>query len=135
MRWLAYVHPALMIAVLALALFVLREGLGIRRARLRQQPFDSRRHRRWARVLISLVAAGFVLGLASMGWLRGRPLGDSVHFPLALGAGLGMGTAAALGLWLERGAPPRARAAHALCAAAGVLLGLGAAVAGMAILP
>lgn len=134
-RWLAYLHPALMIAVLALALFVLREGLRIRRARLARTAFDSRRHRRFARVLVPLVAGGALAGLLSMGWLRDRPLAESVHFPLASGAMLLIVAAGGIGLWLERGAPLRARTVHALCGAVGVLLALGAAVAGMAILP
>lgn len=135
MRWPAYVHPALMIGVLGLALFVLREGLRIRRARLAGRPFDSRRHQRWARVLLVLVLLGLALGLASMGLLRERPVGESVHFPLALGSAAGITLAGALGAWLSRGAPPRVRVVHAACGAAGVLLGLGAAVAGFAILP
>lgn len=135
MRWLAYLHPVLMIAVLALALFVLRDGLRIRRARLARSAFDSRRHRRLARVVVLLVVGGAAAGLVSMGWLRGRPLAESVHFPLASGAALLIVAAGGLGLWLERGAPLRARTVHALCGVLGVLLALGAAVAGMAILP
>ena len=68
MRWLAYLHPLLMISVLALALFVLREGLRIRRARLAGTAFDSRRHRRLARWVVLLVVAGALAGLFSMGW-------------------------------------------------------------------
>jgi hypothetical protein len=135
MRWLAYVHPGLMIGVLALALFVLREGLQVRRARVLGNPFDSSRHQRWARILVVLVALGFALGLASLGLLRGRPVGGSVHFPLALASGVGITLAGALGTWLARGAPARVRVIHAACGAAGVLLGIGAAIAGLAILP
>ena len=135
MRWLAYLHPLLMISVLALALFVLREGLRIRRARLAGTAFDSRRHRRLARWVVLLVVGGALAGLFSMGWLRGRPLAESVHFPLAGAAALLIVAAGGFGLWLERGAPLRARTVHALCGAMGVLLALGAAVAGMAILP
>ncbi len=135
MRWPAYVHPGLMIGVLALALFVLREGLRVRRARLLGNPFDSSRHQRWARILVGLVVLGFGLGLASLGLLRGQPVGESVHFPLALASAAGITLAGALGTWLAWGAPPRVRAVHAVCGAAGVLLGIGAAIAGLALFP
>lgn len=133
--WLAYVHPVLMLALVALALFVLREGLGIRRARLARGPFDSSRHRRLARVLVVGVAAGAVLGVVSVVWLRGDPPARSVHFPIVLATVALLACAGGLGLALERGAGGRARAVHALCGALGVLLALAAAVAGMAILP
>lgn len=135
MRWLAYVHPALMLLVLALALFVLREGLRVRRARLARRSFDSTRHRRLARVLALAVPLGFALGLTSMGWLRGESVAGSVHFPFAAGATIGIGLAATLGLRLERGASLRTRTVHAICGAIGVLLALGAGIAGLAILP
>ena len=135
MRWPAYVHPGLMIGVLALALFVLREGLRIRRARLLGKPFDSSRHQRWARILVVLVLLGFALGLASLGLLRGRPVGESVHFPLALASATGIALAGALGTWLSRGASLRVRTIHAACGAAGVLLAIAAAAAGLALLP
>jgi hypothetical protein len=134
-RWLAYVHPVFMLALLALALLVLREGLGIRRARLARAPFDASRHRRLARVLVPAVVAGAVLGVVSIVWLRGDPPTRSVHFPIALGAAALMSCAGVLGLVLERGGGGRTRAMHALCGALGVLLALAAAVAGMAILP
>jgi hypothetical protein len=124
-----------MIGVLALALFVLREGLRVRRGRLLGNPFDSSRHQRWARILVVLVALGFALGLASLGLLRGRPVGESVHFPLALASGVGITLAGALGSWLARGASTRVRAIHAACGAAGTLLGIAAAIAGLALLP
>ena len=135
MRWLAYAHPVLMIAVLALALFVLREGLRIRRHRLRGQPHDSSRHRRFARWVLIGVLLGAAAGLGSMAWLRDRPLMESIHFPLAFAAGLGITAAGGLGLLLERGASLGVRTVHALCGGLGVLLALAAAVAGMAILP
>ena len=70
-----------------------------------------------------------------MVWLRGRPALQSVHFPLASSALLGMGAAAAIGLAMERGRALRARSAHALLGAGGVLFALAAAIAGLAILP
>jgi hypothetical protein len=132
---LVYLHPVAMVAVLALGLFVLRDGLRIRRGRLLRRPFDARRHRRLARVVVGLAILGFGAGLASMGWLRGKAVFESVHAWLATGALLGFLAGGSLGLALERRAPGHTRTWHALTASAGLLLGLAAAVAGFAILP
>ena len=134
MRWLAYAHPLLMLALIALALLVLREGLRIRRGRLLGRPVPSARHRRWGRWVVLAVPLGLASGIATMAW-RGEPLLGSVHFRLALGAALGLCAGGALGLRLERGAGSRLRGLHALLGATGVLLGLVGAVAGFAILP
>ena len=136
MSWLAYLHPALMLGVLALGLVVLREGLRIRRARFLRQPFDSRRHRRLARIFVGLVVLGFGAGLASMGWLRGEPLFESVHALLVSGVLASLLGAATLGHRLERGGGPGwIRPAHLVLGAGGLLLALTAAIAGFAILP
>ncbi len=135
MRGLVYLHPVAMVALLALGTFVFRDGLRIRRGRLTRRPFDARRHRRLARVLVVLAVLGFGSGLVSMGWLREKPLFDSVHAWLASGALVGFSSGGALGLWLERRGRGSIRTWHALTASAGLLLGLAAAVAGFAILP
>lgn len=132
---LVYLHPLAMVAVLALALFVFRDGLHIRRGRLLRRPFDPRRHRRLARVVVVLVVLGFGAGLASMGWLRGKAMYTSVHAWLATGSLVGFTTGGALGLWLERRGRSPVRPWHALTASAGLLFGLAAAMAGFAILP
>jgi hypothetical protein len=135
-RWLVWVHPVLMTALLALALAVLREGLRIRRGRILGRRVDSRRHRRLGRVALPLLVAGFAGGLASMAWLRPEePLAGSAHFRLALPAILGLSAGGLLGLRLERGAGGSTRALHAWLGALGLLLGLAAAGAGLAILP
>jgi hypothetical protein len=135
MRWLAYVHPLLMAASLLLAVQVLRLGLRLRSARLARRATDPARHVALARWVVPLVVFGWTAGLASMAWLRERPLLESAHFPLASAAALGIGAAGCVGLALERGRALGARSAHALLGAGGLLLGLAAAVAGMAILP
>ena len=135
MRWLAYLHPALMLLVLGLGLVVLREGLRIRQARLQRLRFDSRRHRRLARIFVALVLLGLSTGLASMGWLRGKALFESVHAVLVSGVTLSLLGAALLGRRLERGAGARVRSVHVLLGAGGLLLALTAAIAGFAILP
>lgn len=135
MRWLAYVHPAVMLGVLALGLLVLRDGVRVRTARLRGGRPDARRHRRLARWFVALVLLGFGSGLGSAVGLRGMEALESVHAWLAGSACTGLATAAGLGLWLEARAPGRVRTLHAACGAAGLLVALAGAVAGFAILP
>jgi uncharacterized protein DUF4079 len=133
---LPYLHPAAMVVVLTLGLFVLRDGLRIRNGRLVRRPVASRRHRRLARVVVVLVIAGFGSGLYSMGVLRGKALFGSVHAWLATGALLGFTAGGSAGLWLERRMRVEPlRAVHAVTASVGLLLGLAAAIAGLAILP
>jgi hypothetical protein len=135
MRWLAYVHPAAMAAVLGLGLLVLREGLRLRRARLLGPSLDSARHRRLAQVFVALIVVGYGSGLLSMGRLRAEPLFDSVHAIFTTGALVGFVLAFALGKQLQHRPGSALRTVHVACGAVGLLLGLAAAVAGIAILP
>ena len=134
-RALAYLHPALMVGVLALGGLVLREGLRLRAGRMRGRSPDSRRHRRLGKLFVALVGVGFAAGLASMAWLRERAVFESIHALLTLSALLGFLGAAALGLRLEVRPESRAREIHVALGAGGLLLALTAAVAGFAILP
>ncbi len=85
---------------------------------------------------MGLIVLGFGAGLASMGWLRGKPVFESVHAVLVSTVLLSLLGAAALGLRLERRGDARAvRRAHLILGAGGLLLGLAAAIAGLAILP
>jgi hypothetical protein len=133
--WLAYLHPVAMVAVLGLGLFVLREGLNIRRGRILRRPYDSRRHRRIARIFVLIAIAGFASGLGSMAFLRGKPVFDSAHAWIATGALTGFVVGGGLGLVLERNVRSPLRGLHAIAASAGLLLGLAAAFAAFAILP
>ena len=135
MRALVYVHPAVMVVVLGLGLLVLREGLILRRSRLLGRGRDSRRHRRLARPFVAVVVLGYLLGLASMGLLRGEPPLRSFHALLTTGALTGVVSAYLLGRRLERRPSPWVRTAHLICGAVGLLLALAAGVAGIAILP
>ena len=135
MGWAVYLHPVAMLAVVALGLLVLREGLLLRRARLSGERRESRRHTRLARPLVLLVAAGYLSGIASMVWLRRDPALESVHFWLATLATLCIGLAGTLGLRLERRVSDRARSIHLACGGAGLLIAIGAALAAFAILP
>jgi len=123
---LVYLHPIAMVFVLALGLFVLREGLAVRDGRLTRRPRSSARHRRLGKIVVVLALAGFGAGLASMGLL---------HAWLGLGAFLGFSIGGAIGLSLERRIRALPRSIHAVTASIGLLLGLAAAVAGLAILP
>ncbi len=135
MIWLAYLHPVAMIAILAVGIVVLREGLRIRRGRLTGRPVESRRHLWLAKRFVPLAALGFCAGLASMAWLRDEDLFESVHSFLALGALVGLVSGGLLGLRLERRGGSRLRVLHSICAGLGLLIGLAAAIAGIAILP
>jgi hypothetical protein len=134
-RWLAYLHPVAMLAVLGLGLIVLIEGLHIRRGRIVGPKWASRRHRRFARIFLALVAVGFVAGLASMAFLREKPVFGSVHAALTSAALVGFAAGGYLGLRLERDLRSPLRGLHAIGASLGLLLALAAAVAGFAILP
>jgi len=142
MRWFAYLHPLLMLVGLLLGSLALREGLALRRARLarnRQDPAGHRRahlrHRRLGRGFAWVVAVGYPAGVSSMIWLQPRPALESVHFVLATLAASAVVTAAVLGRQLERRPLPDRRTVHALFGTLGLLIALGAAAAGMAILP
>ena len=135
MRWLAFVHPAVMATVLGLGLWVLREGLLVRRGRLLGQRADSRRHRRLARTFVASVALGYPLGLVSLGLLRSEPVFASLHSIFASGALCGLVGAYLLGRRLERRPTPLCRTVHLICGSVGLLLALAAGVAGIAILP
>ena len=134
-RWLAYVHPVVMTAVLALGLVVLREGLRLRHARLLGRVAGSARHTRLARLFVPLVLLGYGSGLSSMFFLRDEPLYGSVHALLTSGALTGFVAVYLLGRRLERRPSHILRTAHLVCGAGGLLLALAAAIAGIAILP
>ena len=91
-------------------------------------------HRRLARAWVVLVSVGWVSGVLSMEFLRQKPLFDSYHAIAASTVAALAITAGSLGLLLDRGRE-RVRPVHALLGTLAVLLSLGAAVAGFAILP
>ena len=134
-RWLAYLHPVAMIAIVGLGLWVLREGLRLRRARILRQPTVSDRHRRLGRSFVLLVALGFSTGLGSLVFLRSEPLFESVHFIFASAALLTLGVTYLVGRRLERCPTPGLRTAHRICGGLGLLFAIGAGAAGLAILP
>jgi len=135
MDWAVYLHPLAMLGVVGLGVWVFREGLRLRRARLGGRRADRRAHTRIARPLVLLVAVGYALGLASMTWLRREVPMTSVHFWLASGTTLGLAAAGMLGLWLERRVSADVRTLHMAAGGIGLLLALGEVLAAFAILP
>lgn len=135
MDGLVYLHPLGMLAVIALGFVVLREGLAIRNARLRRKRVDTRRHRRLAKILIVVMALGWLSGVSSMVLLRNRSMFESIHWPFGSSALVLFAVAGMIGLQLEKGRWMDRRVAHAAFGALGMLFALGAAVAGMSILP
>ena len=135
MDWVVYLHPLGMLGVIALGLVVLRDGLALRDARMRRKPRHPERHARLAKLLIALVAVGWASGVASMVLLRNQSMFESIHWPFGSSSLVLLAVAGAIGLQLERGRWLDRRVAHAAFGALGMLFALGAAVAGMSILP
>jgi hypothetical protein len=136
-RWLAFVHPAWMIASIALCLFALRVGLALRRARIarRPPPRGARAlHLRVAKPGVVLALVGALLGPVSVALLRDWTPMSSFHSLLGGIAAVLFTGAALQGRRLERG-DRAARNTHALLAGAALSLALAAAVAGFSLLP
>ena len=135
MDWLVYVHPVGMVAVIVLGLVVLREGLLLRQLRARGQRRSSIRHRKLAKILLPLMLIGWAGGVASMVLIRNEEMFGSIHWPFGTSAIALLSVGGVIGLQLERGRWSDQRTAHAAFGALGMLLTLGAWVAGMSILP
>ena len=141
MRWLAYLHPAWMLASFGLAFLTLRLGLALRR--LRERGGEGRgalmkRHMRLGKPAVALLCAGFLGGPVSAYWLRGwTPFGTLHAWLGVLAAGLFIGA-----FWLGNGmarrrgeARSRAVEAHARLGLAATLIGGLACFAGFVLLP
>ncbi len=137
LRLLAFVHPAWMLASLALAVATARLGLEIRRRRAAGRPVGAalrERHLRFGRSAVALVWAGFGLGALSMVALRERAAFDSFHGILGVVVcGLFAWTGHS-GRALARG-DGTARGLHRGVAAASIAAALLSAVAGFVLLP
>ena len=142
LRALAFVHPAWMLASLALAITTARLGLRIRRLRARDRPVGAglqvarpqAGHLRFGRLTLGLVAVGFLLGPSSMVLLRDRPAFDSLHGILGL---IVLGLFAWTG-WSGRGLArgrAEARDVHRIAAASAIAAAMLSAVAGFVLLP
>jgi hypothetical protein len=134
---LAYLHPVWMLLSIGLAVFTLRAGLALRRARRGVAPRDPRmrrRHLRLARPAVALVLVGFLGGPISAVALRGWEPFTTFHGVLGLAVAALFAAAALVGRRLERGRS-RAFEAHARLGALAVLGAALAAVAGFVLLP
>ncbi|MFO0691085.1 MAG: DUF4079 family protein [Myxococcota bacterium] len=137
LRLLAFLHPAWMIASIALALATASLGLRIRRARAAGRvvpPRLRRRHLHLGKLAVAVSTAGFALGPVSMAFVRDRPVFDSFHGILGIVVtGLFLWTGHS-GRALARG-DAEARGLHRAVAAAAIAAALLSAVAGFALLP
>lgn len=144
--WLAHVHPAWMLAAIALAALALRAGLRLRAARRgagmsagAARAALRARHILLGKIAVLAIGLGFGGGLVSVVWLRGWQVFGSAHGLVACAALVLFVSTAVLGRRLERGlqsgADRRARRRHA---ALGLLALLAAAAAfgtGFVLLP
>jgi hypothetical protein len=136
-RALAFVHPAWMVATIAIAIATARLGLEIRRLRLAGQPAGAARRKRHlfaGKTTLVFVATGFLMGPLSMYLFRDRAVFDSFHGVLGLiVAGLFAWTGWS-GRSLARG-QQEAREIHRIAAAASLAAAFVSAVAGFVLLP
>lgn len=139
---LAYVHPVLQVFVLLMAFAALRLGLALKqhrteRRRLLDRAAIFQRHTQLGLLCVSLLAGGYVLGILSMPWLRGRAPFGSAHFffgTLALVLFLG---GAWTGWRLKHGTERYAdiRDIHGFLLYLGLFVALGVAIMGFILLP
>jgi len=143
---IAFIRPVWQAIAIAMVLVALRQGMGIRRARLREsgvpRPPARRRHVAVGLASLALLAIGEVIGAATMHWARHEPVFRTWH--------AWIGTAAvglfALGGWYGlrlkssmTGRPPREEAAfrglHVFCVGVALFLALVEVVVGLPLLP
>jgi hypothetical protein len=137
LRVLAFVHPAWMVSTLVMAVWTARLGLEIRRRRRSGRSVGGdlrKRHLRFGKRTLVMVAIGFLAGPLSMALLRDRDPFDSLHGILGI---------IVLGLFAWTGWSGRAlangdqdaRDIHRIAAASSVGAAMLSAVAGFILLP
>ncbi len=139
---LAYVHPVLQVLVLLMAVASLRLGLVLKQHRTERRRLLDRgaifqRHTQLGLLCVGCMLGGYVLGMVSMPWLRGRAPFGSAHFffgTLALLLFLG---GAWTGWRLKHGTGRYAdvRDIHGFLVYLGLFVALGVAVMGFILLP
>jgi hypothetical protein len=139
---LAYLHPAMQVLVLLIALATLRLGLVLKRHRIRQRRLQNRRqilahHIQLGLLFVGCLCGGYVLGILSMPLFRTQAPFRSAHFffaTLALLLFLGGGYA---GWRLKQGTDRYAdiRDIHGFMVYLGFFISLGTAVMGFILLP
>ena len=83
--FLAYIHPAVQVLVLLLAVATLRLGLALKNHRIGQRALAQwegiyNRHTQLGLIFVSCLISGYLLGILSMPWFRERPPFRSPHF-------------------------------------------------------
>ena len=139
---LAYVHPAVQVLVLLMAIATLRLGLALKNHRTGQRHLAQRegiynRHTQLGLCFIICLSGGYLLGMLSMPWFRERPPFRSPHFffgTLALLLFLG---GACTGWRLKRGTERYAdvRDIHGFLVYLALFIALAVAVMGFILLP
>jgi hypothetical protein len=139
---LAYVHPAVQVLVLLMAIATLRLGLALKNHRTGQRHLAQRegiynRHTQLGLCFIICLSGGYLLGMLSMPWFRERPPFRSPHFffgTLALLLFLG---GAYTGWRLKRGTERYAdvRDIHGFLVYLALFIALAVAVMGFILLP
>lgn len=102
----SWAHPAFAVVVLALSVFVFRDGFAQRKVRLRRQPAPEgsrARHVKWAPWSVGLMAAVAVGGVGSSVLIRGWAPLATFHGKLGVGATLAFGALWWLGRKLQAG--------------------------------
>ena len=82
---LAYVHPAIQVLVLLMAVAALRLGLALKNHRTGQRALAQwegiyNRHTQLGLISVTCLLGGYLLGALSMPWFRERPPFRSPHF-------------------------------------------------------
>jgi Protein of unknown function (DUF4079)/Eukaryotic cytochrome b561 len=139
---LAYVHPAVQVLALLMAIATLRLGLALKKHRTGQRHLAQRegiynRHTQLGLCFIICLSGGYLLGMLSMPWFRERPPFRSPHFffgTLALLLFLG---GAYTGWRLKRGTERYAdvRDIHGFLVYLALFIALAVAVMGFILLP
>lgn len=134
---LAYMHPGVMVLVILLSIAVYTTGMTLRQQRVRRQeqdPTARRRHLLFAQPMAVVLVIGFLLGPISSVWLRGWPLMSTTHGWIGLAAAVACTAAAVLGVRLELEKSDQ-NVLHGVTGLIATMLGLVAAVSGIALLP
>jgi hypothetical protein len=138
----AYLHPALQVFAIIIAMATLRLGLALKkdrsgRRRLRDRRTIYQRHTRLGLIFIGCLAGGYGLGLLSMPFLRDRAPFRSAHFFFATIALLLFLGGAYTGWRLKQGTLKYAdvRDIHSFLVYLGLFISLAVAVMGFILLP
>ncbi len=135
-RMLSYLHPMIMLITMGLLALALKEGLGLRKARLQRRDSGNTRrlHTRVAKIATVLLIVGAISGPISSVWLRGWEALATLHAWVALTVGGVCLTTAVLGLRLERGRFKNAEV-HGWLGLATLFGAVGAFMTGFVLLP